>query len=209
MNHLLWDRELDSCRRAFHHATSPQSAPSSSSSFMATSSWSSFLTKVWRLSLQMVPYTFMNDLWPNMMKIYMREACIWLLSGYDHWHCHYHNHRHFILPPKWISQKWWYFCLLFHLISMIFFFVSLSSPISLWQWILNVCKPCETEMWQSRPKRDQDSPWVLLQRRIWIRESARQFFKKSTATVGSVNICTTAAAKTSAHFHRTPSWLPN
>ena len=111
VNHLLWDRELDSCRRAFHHATSPASAPSSSSSFMATSSWSSFLTKVWRLSLQMVPYTFMNDLWPNMMKIYMREACIWLLSGYDHWHCHYHNHRHFILPPKWItfySGKWIY-----------------------------------------------------------------------------------------------------
>ena len=105
---------------------------------MATSSWSSFLTKVWRLSLQMVPYTFMNDLWPNMMKIYMREACIWLLSGYDHWHCHYHNHRHFILPPKWISQKWWYFCLLFHLISMIFF-----------SFLCPHLFPCDNEYWMS------------------------------------------------------------
>ena len=182
MNHLLWDRELDSCRRAFHHATSPQSAPSSSSSFMATSSWSSFLTKVWRLSPQMVPYTFMNDLWPNMMKIYMREACIWLLSGYDHWHCHYHNHRHFILPPKWISQKWWYL-----------FFSSSSHLFS-----HHLCPhlfPCDNEYWMSaspvkRRCDNRDRRETKIDPECFYREEfgsvsqPANFLKKSTATVG-------------------------
>ena len=167
---------------------------------MATSSWSSFLTKVWRLSLQMVPYTFMNDLWPNMMKIYMREACIWLLSGYDHWHCHYHNHRHFILPPKWISQKWWYLFFLLPISS--FFSHHLAPPISLWQWILF----CETQAWylgelaisQAGPQLDwvREGPRLssecILQgesRRANLKNQQRRLMVKHLHQTAAANIC--------------------